>query len=80
VTFLKKGFPGTKVAASKGVAEIGIRPGAIKPIAELNQTGRDTVRKWYPDLASEEAFQPFTFDQILSDGDRIELEDDLHKR
>lgn len=78
VAFLKKAFPGMKVAGSKRAAEIVTRPGALKLIAALSQVGREAVQRWYPDLASEEAFQPFTIDQILSDGDRLELGDDLH--
>lgn len=75
--FLKKSFPGMRIAGSKKASEIITRPGALGVIAELNQVAGEVVRKWHPDLVSEESFQPFQIDRILSDGDRIELEDDL---
>ena len=78
VAFLKKAFPSMKVAGSKRAAEILSRPGAIQLITALNQAGRETILKWFPDLASEEVFQPFSLDQVLSDGDRIDLGGDLH--
>jgi glyoxylase-like metal-dependent hydrolase (beta-lactamase superfamily II) len=76
--YLKKAFPGMKVAGSKRLAEIISRPNAIKIISALSQAGRATIEKWFPDLASEETFQPFTVDLILADGDRIDLGHDLH--
>lgn len=78
VAFLKKAFPGMKVAGSKRAAEIVTRPGALKLIGGLNQAASEVIREWYPALASGETFQPFTIDWILSDGDLIALEDGRH--
>lgn len=76
--FLKKHFPEMKIAGSKRAAEILFRPGAIKLISVLNQAGKESMEKWFPDLSSKEVFQPFVIDQVLSDGDRIDLGEDLH--
>lgn len=78
VAFLKKAFPGMKVAGSKRAAEIIIRPGALRLIGELNRAVVEVIRKWFPAQAFEETFQPFVIDWVLSDGDRIQLEDGRH--
>jgi len=75
--YLKKAFPGLKIAGSKQAAEILTRPNALKLMAVRNNTAREGVRKWAPHLVSNEVFQPFTIDRVLSDGDRIELKDGL---
>jgi 2-aminobenzoylacetyl-CoA thioesterase len=75
--FLKKAFPDLKIAGSKQAAGILARPNALELMAELNKAATEGMRKLAPRLVSDEAFQPFTLDRVLSDGDRIELEDNL---
>jgi glyoxylase-like metal-dependent hydrolase (beta-lactamase superfamily II) len=71
--YLKKAFPGLVIAASQRAAEIVRRPNARKLIADLNDSGADTVRRWKPDLRLGEPFRPFEVDRVLADGDRLDL-------
>jgi glyoxylase-like metal-dependent hydrolase (beta-lactamase superfamily II) len=71
--YLKKTFPGLIIAASQRAAEIVRRPNARKLIADLNDAGAETVRRWKPNLCLSEPFRPFEVDRVLQDGDRLAL-------
>jgi 2-aminobenzoylacetyl-CoA thioesterase len=75
--YLKKSFPEMNIAASKQAAEILSRPNALDFMAKLNRAAAEGLRKLAPELVSQEEFQPFAIDRILSDGERIELGEDL---
>ncbi|KIX15699.1 MBL fold metallo-hydrolase [Dethiosulfatarculus sandiegensis] len=73
VSYLKKVFPGLKVAASQRAAEIMSRPGAIKLMTKLNENATLEVEKWHPGLGRDIAFLPFQVDMVLSEGDEVKL-------
>jgi glyoxylase-like metal-dependent hydrolase (beta-lactamase superfamily II) len=75
--YLKKGFPEMVIAGSLQASEIIVRPNALDFIAKLNRSATENLRKLAPDLVSQEEFKPFSIDRILSDGERIELGEDL---
>ncbi len=75
--YLKKAFPGLTIAASKQAADIINRPNALELMARLNQAATEGMRKLAPHLTSEETFQPFTIDRLLSGGEHLDLGDDL---
>ena len=80
VGFLKRAFPGLKVAASKGTAEILKRPNALKLIRRLSEEVIPALKALSaiePSKMLRDAFEPFDVDLILEDGRKIDLEDDL---
>lgn len=68
-----KAFPGIKICASQKAANIAIRPNAQKLMAMLNEHATELARSLAPDLAEVVPFSPFTVDEVLSDGDQLEL-------
>jgi 2-aminobenzoylacetyl-CoA thioesterase len=71
--YLKKAFPRLIIGASQRAAEIVQRPNARKLMADLNDSGAATVRRWKPELRLTEPFLPFAIDRVLEDGDRLDL-------
>jgi 2-aminobenzoylacetyl-CoA thioesterase len=78
--YLKRVFPGLKVAASKKAATIMTRPNALALMKDLSARvipkalsieGADTSR------VSNEPFLPFDIDVVLQDGQTIKMGDDL---
>jgi 2-aminobenzoylacetyl-CoA thioesterase len=77
VGYLKRAFPGMKVAASPEGAEILKRPNALKLIRALSENAREVVAGIDEALLVKEGFEPFGVDRVLRDGDRIEVADGL---
>jgi len=77
VGYLKRAFPGMKVAASPEGAEILKRPNALKLIRALSESAREAVAGIDEALLVKDGFEPFGVDRVLLDGDRIEIEDGL---
>jgi glyoxylase-like metal-dependent hydrolase (beta-lactamase superfamily II) len=75
--FLKEAFPGLQIAGSKQAAGILDRPNALELMARLNKAATEEMRKLAFRRVSDEEFHPFTIDRVLSDGERIEMEDNL---
>jgi 2-aminobenzoylacetyl-CoA thioesterase len=72
VGYLKRAFPGMKVAASPEAAEILKRPNALKLIRALSENAREVVAGIDEALLVKDGFEPFGVDRVLLDGDRIE--------
>jgi 2-aminobenzoylacetyl-CoA thioesterase len=75
--YLKKVFPEMTLAGSKQAAEILIRPNALELMTRLNQAAAEGMRRLAPQIVSEEGFQSFSIDRILTDGEQIPLGEDL---
>ncbi|MBN2034300.1 MAG: MBL fold metallo-hydrolase [Deltaproteobacteria bacterium] len=73
VSYLKKAFPGMKIAASPESAEILKRPNAVNLMRTLSESARESVKGMDRALLLKDAFEPFEPDVILRDGDRIEI-------
>ncbi len=74
--YLKKAFPGLRIAASGKAAKIVMRPNALKLMGELSAN----VVRLIEDIEGvdnrfvlREPFEPFGIDTILSDGDSVPL-------
>jgi 2-aminobenzoylacetyl-CoA thioesterase len=75
--YLKKAFPGLKVAASERAAEILRRPHARELMEDLSRTAIDLVaRADYADASKiiDVPFRPFEVDLVLKEGDIIDLD------
>jgi glyoxylase-like metal-dependent hydrolase (beta-lactamase superfamily II) len=77
VSYLKKVFPGLKVAASKRAAEIVKRPNAVKLIRSLTQGGEEALADLDERRLVKEPFEPFEVDLVLEDGQLIHLQEGL---
>lgn len=79
-TYLKKVFPGLKVAASKRSADIMSRPNAQKLMTRLSQDVIHLVAR-VPGVNPEELirdpFEPFEIDIVLEEGQKIEIGNNL---
>jgi glyoxylase-like metal-dependent hydrolase (beta-lactamase superfamily II) len=79
--YLKKAFPGLKVAASRKSADILQRPNARALIATLSQDVTPLVAR-VPGIDAAKLlhspFEPFEIDNILEDGQIIEIGDGFH--
>lgn len=75
--YLKKAFPGLTIAGSKEAAGILTRPNALELMARLNKAATEGMKQVAPDLVSEEPFQPFAINRVLSDGDRLDFGNDV---
>jgi len=73
VPFLKKAFPDLKAAASGKAADILKRPNAIKLIKELSDGAADVLSDFDEAKLVRDPFEAFEVDQVLQDGDRVEL-------
>jgi glyoxylase-like metal-dependent hydrolase (beta-lactamase superfamily II) len=74
--YLKRVFPGLKVAGSERAAQIMRRPNAQKLMVKLNGTASSFIARSpgvHPSKLLDEPFQPFHPDLILGDGDVVEL-------
>ena len=72
--YLKRIFPDLKIAASSQAAAILSRPNAVKLIGELNQVATKALAEWVSAPIEPVAFEPFTIDLEMNNGDRLELE------
>jgi glyoxylase-like metal-dependent hydrolase (beta-lactamase superfamily II) len=75
--YLKHHFPKLKIVASQKAAAILKRPNAIATIAQLSREVRQLVDRETPGIARAIEFEPFVIDRIASDGDRIQVGNDL---
>jgi len=73
VSYLKRAFPGLKVAASKPAAEIMVRPNALKLMRTLSENAREAVADIEEARLNREPFEPFAVELILEEGDIIEV-------
>ncbi len=72
-TQLAEAFPGLKICASERAADIVSRPNAQNLIAQLNEHAAELARVLAPTLAGESSFSPFAVDEVLTDGQKMEL-------
>ena len=80
VGYLKNTFPLLKVAASKGTADILRRPHALQLIRTLSEEvipPLESLSAIEPSSLLRDAFQPFTVDMIVKNGQVIDLGGDL---
>jgi len=77
IPYLKKAFPGLKVAASQKAKDILKRPNAIKLIQQLSAGVEDVLLEFDDAELVRDPFEPFEIDRVLQDGDVVELEDGL---
>jgi len=77
VSYLKKAFPGMKIAASQQTSQILKRPGALELIAKLNKDAKDIVHN-YPEIDPscllDGYFQPFGVDLEITDKQVLHLD------
>lgn len=78
VSYLKRAFPGLKVAASKKAGEIMRRPNAVRLMRHLSEKAVAGSEESQEASFLSEPFEPFEPDFTLEEGDEIELEEDLH--
>jgi glyoxylase-like metal-dependent hydrolase (beta-lactamase superfamily II) len=78
--FLKRQFPGLKIAASAMAAEFISRPGVVNRITALSKD-LIALTAAIPDVDAskllQEPFEPFGIDRVLKDGDRISVGEGL---
>jgi glyoxylase-like metal-dependent hydrolase (beta-lactamase superfamily II) len=74
-SYLKNTFPHLKIAASPKAADILTRPNATALMARLNESAVEVVKSWHPEITPTAAFEPFSLDRVLADGERLELEE-----
>jgi len=70
---LRQAFPGLRVAASAYAADILGRPRALERIRALNEDARALGPLVGAQRTSPAPFHPFSVDQILKDGDEVDL-------
>ncbi|MFH1057462.1 MAG: MBL fold metallo-hydrolase [Pseudomonadota bacterium] len=70
---IQRAFPGLRIAAAAKAAAIVTRPNALALMARLNDEAKAGVAAWDPQAVGPEAFEPFTVDEVLSDGMRLDL-------
>lgn len=68
--YLKRRIPGLAIGASREGSEIVKKPSAVELITKLNRFGKDDAP----------AFEPFSVDRILEDGDEIRVSSGLTVR
>jgi glyoxylase-like metal-dependent hydrolase (beta-lactamase superfamily II) len=73
--FLKKAFPALKICASDRARDIIQRPNAVKTIAMLSREVSAWIEAQSPGVAEDVPFEAFEVDQVLSDGDRIGIDE-----
>ena len=73
----KKAYPEMVIAASQRAAQIVTRPNALKLIAQLNQVAATEIVPPGEKETEPPAFEPFTVERVLAEGDRVELEPGL---
>lgn len=77
VAYLKKVFPGMKIAASRRASEIMMRPNALKLMTELSTNVIGLIDKMSSidnKLLIRDAFEAFEVDTIINDGQIIQLD------
>ena len=77
VPFLKKAFPGLKAAASQKAKDILKRPNAINLIRKLSESAGEILSEFPEERLCREPFDPFEVDQIVKDGDEVDLGEGL---
>lgn len=75
--YLKRNFPTMTIAGSRQAADILNRPNALDLMTKLNQSAAQGLRQVAPRIVSDEGFQPFVIERILTDGERLPLGEDL---
>lgn len=75
--YIKKAFPDMKICASERGRDIIQRPNAVKTIAMLSREAFTLIEAQSPGLADEVPFEPFAVDEVLSEGDRIEIDREM---
>jgi glyoxylase-like metal-dependent hydrolase (beta-lactamase superfamily II) len=78
VSYLKRAFPGLKVAASKKAGDIMKRPNAVRLMRHLSEKAVAAIEDYEEVPPLPTPFEPFEPDLILKEGDVIELETGLH--
>lgn len=71
--YLKRVFPGLKVAASRRAKEILARPNAVALIRRLTENAGEALVKVARDRLLNRPFIPFDVDIVLEDGQTVEL-------
>lgn len=73
-------FPGLKVAAAAKAQAVLARPNALKLIGELNQAAAEVRPDAAGGLAGNQPFKPFVVEDVVDEGDEIELGPELTVR
>jgi glyoxylase-like metal-dependent hydrolase (beta-lactamase superfamily II) len=76
-SYLKRAFPGLQAAASSIAAQIINRPNAQRLIRSLNHDVISLMSGIEKDQLSDEPFEPFEVEVILTDGQLMEIENGL---
>ena len=76
--FIKNAFPDLEICASGPARGIMQRPNAVKTIDMLSREVFAWMEDQSPGLAENVPFEPFEVDRVLSDGDRIEIDNRLN--
>ena len=77
VAVLRKAYPNLKVVASANVRRVLGRPNAVALMGELTRAAEQLSGKIGIEADRFDPFEPFEVDIALSDGDRLELSDEL---
>ena len=80
VSYLKRAFPGLKVAASKQAAEIMVRPNALKLMRTLSENALEAVADIEETRLNREPFESFAIEVLLEEDDTIEVEEGIAVR
>ena len=75
--YLKRAFPDMKICASEQGRDIIQRPNAVKTIGMLSKEVFSWVEAQSPGLAEKVPFEPFEVDEVVSDGDRIDIDREM---
>lgn len=73
VAYLKQAFPGLRVAASQRAKEIMQRPGALALMEQLSQHVAQVVAPRLTDETDLPPFGPFEVEEVLTDGQEVDL-------
>jgi glyoxylase-like metal-dependent hydrolase (beta-lactamase superfamily II) len=77
VAVFQKHFPALRIGASRKAADVLSRPHAQALIRELNAYAGKMASRMDPRADPHAAFEPFEVDQVLVDGQQIQLSADL---
>lgn len=75
--YLKAAFPEMDIAASEKAASIVQRPNAVKLITRLNRETTGMLESFAVPGLLDEDFRPFEINTVLTDGQTLNLTDDL---
>lgn len=75
--YLKEIWPEMRIAGPLESSKILLRKSTLSRIKALNEGSLEVLRSWGVSEIYEGVFKPFTYDVVLEDGQRVEIEKDL---